>query len=126
MGTARAPRKRLPKRSLNPCGFHQLRLAVPQTYRRRIATLAYFTLQLARPPDGWAQLQELSAQAREASRQLTEEGRRIRFVRAVFVPEDETCIHVYEATSADDVREAARRARLPVENGVGVVGKEQT
>jgi hypothetical protein len=71
------------------------------------------------------QLRELSEHAREASRQLTAEGRPIRFVRAVFVPEDETCIHVYEAASANDVREAARRAQLPVENLVQTVGKEQ-
>ncbi len=63
--------------------------------------------------------------AREASLQLTEEGRPIRFVRAVFVPEDETCIHVYEAACANDVREAARRARLPFKDVVETVKKEQ-
>jgi hypothetical protein len=37
----------------------------------------------------------------------------VRFVRSVFIPEDETCLCVYQASSAEDVREAARRAQLP-------------
>jgi hypothetical protein len=39
----------------------------------------------------------------------------VRFVRAVFVPEDDTCLYVYEAVSADDVRKAVSRADLPFE-----------
>jgi hypothetical protein len=38
----------------------------------------------------------------------------VRFVRAVFVPEDDTCLYVYEAVSADDVRKAVSRAELPL------------
>jgi len=37
----------------------------------------------------------------------------VRFVRSVFVPEDETCFYIYEATSVDDVRAATRLAGLP-------------
>ncbi len=37
----------------------------------------------------------------------------MRFVRSVFVPEDEACFYLYEAPSAEAVREAARRAALP-------------
>jgi hypothetical protein len=40
----------------------------------------------------------------------------VRFVRSVFIPEDETCLCVYEAASAEDVRDAARRAGLQVDN----------
>jgi hypothetical protein len=36
----------------------------------------------------------------------------VRYVRAIFVPEDETCFLLYETGSADAVREAARRAGL--------------
>ena len=36
----------------------------------------------------------------------------MRFLRSVFVPEDETCFYLYEAASAEAVREAARRAAL--------------
>jgi hypothetical protein len=33
-------------------------------------------------------------------------------VRAIFVPEDETCFFLYEAASAEAVRDAAHRAGL--------------
>jgi len=46
---------------------------------------------------------------------MQREGIPVRFVRSVFVPEDETCFYLYEAASVDAVREAARRAALSVE-----------
>jgi hypothetical protein len=79
----------------------------------RIDTLAYYTLELVRPAGGWDRLPELTARARAASEQLSREGRQVRFVRSVFVPEDETCFYVYEAIRVENVREAARRAALP-------------
>ena len=45
-----------------------------------------------------------------AAKQLTEEGAPVRYVRTLFVPEDETCFFLYEAESAEAVRTAARRA----------------
>lgn len=39
----------------------------------------------------------------------------IRFVRSIYVPEDETCFYLFQAASIDDVREAAVRAGLRVE-----------
>ncbi len=50
--------------------------------------------------------------ARAAAEKLTDEGEAIRYVRAIFVPEDETCFFLYEAESADAVREATRLAGL--------------
>jgi hypothetical protein len=51
--------------------------------------------------------------ARKAAEELTAEGRPVRYVRSLFVPEDETCFFLYEADAAADVEEAARRAALP-------------
>jgi SAM-dependent methyltransferase len=48
----------------------------------------------------------------QASAELTQEGRQVRCVRTIFVPEDETCFLLYEATSADLVAEAVERAGL--------------
>jgi hypothetical protein len=59
--------------------------------------------------------------ARRAAEELTHEGRRVRFVRSIFVPGDETCFYLYEAATAADVREAARRASLPVEDVVEAI-----
>jgi len=50
--------------------------------------------------------------AREAAEQLTREGTPVRHVRSIFIPEDETCIHVYWADSIGAVRAAAARASL--------------
>ena len=51
--------------------------------------------------------------ARAASAELTREGTPVRFLRSIFVPEDETCFFLFEADSADAVREAQRRAAIP-------------
>jgi hypothetical protein len=53
--------------------------------------------------------------ARRAAEELTAEGTPVRFLRSIFVPEDETCFLLCEAASADTVREVARRAALPYE-----------
>ena len=53
--------------------------------------------------------------ARNAAEELTREGTPVRYVRSIFLPEDETCFFICEAASADTVREAARRAALPFE-----------
>ena len=78
-----------------------------------IDPLDYYTFELERPADGWVRLPQLTAGAREASEQMRHEGIPVRFVRSVFVPEDEACFYLYEAPSAEVVREAARRAALP-------------
>src|ERR1700750_2261621 len=51
--------------------------------------------------------------ARAAADALAREGTAVRYLRSIFVPEDETCFYVYEAESADAVRAAAERASLP-------------
>jgi len=56
-----------------------------------------------------------AAQAREAAERLTREGTSVRYLSSIFVPEDETCFFLYQAASAEAVREADRRAALPFE-----------
>jgi hypothetical protein len=69
-------------------------------------------LHLAR--SGWAELQEASARARRATEQMRQEGEPVRFLRSIFVPEDDACFFLYEGTSAQSVRAAAARAQLAV------------
>ena len=56
--------------------------------------------------------QQHAERAEQASADLTREGQVVRCVRSIFVPEDETCFLLYEASSAELVAEAMRRAGL--------------
>ena len=50
--------------------------------------------------------------ARAAAEELSREGTSVWYVRTTFLPDDETCFHLFEAVSADAVEEVARRADL--------------
>jgi hypothetical protein len=50
--------------------------------------------------------------ARRTAEQLTREGTPVEFVRAIFVPDDETCMHIYQADSIEAVREVGARGEL--------------
>ena len=63
--------------------------------------------------------------ARAAADSLAAEGPRVRYVRSIFVPEDETCFYVYEADSVGTVHEVALRAGLPVDRVVEAQNAEQ-
>jgi hypothetical protein len=54
--------------------------------------------------------------ARHAAEQLARAGTDVELVWSVFVPEDETCIFIYEADSLDSVRMAAERGALAFEH----------
>jgi hypothetical protein len=54
--------------------------------------------------------------ARRAAEQLTREGTPVEFVRLIFIPEDETCIHMYRAGSIEAVRLVAARVSLRFEH----------
>ena len=56
-----------------------------------------------------------AAQARLAAEELSREGTPVRYLRSIFLPEDETCFLLYAAARAEHVVEAARRAELPFE-----------
>jgi hypothetical protein len=67
------------------------------------------------PASGADAAVKLAGAARRAAEQLTSEGTPIRFVRSIFIPEDETCLHVYQADSVETVRTAVARASLPLD-----------
>jgi hypothetical protein len=60
-------------------------------------------------------LRAAAARARAAADAMTREGTPIRYLRAIFLGDDEVCFHLYEADSQELVREASRRAVIPVE-----------
>jgi hypothetical protein len=72
-----------------------------------------------------AALDASARNARAAAQELTSEGRPVRYLRSIFVPEDETCFLLYEAAEADDVEEAARRASLQFDHvALAIAGRE--
>jgi Protein of unknown function (DUF4242) len=60
-------------------------------------------------------VEHVAQRARRVAAALSAEGRPVRLVRAIFVPEDETCFLLVEAETAETVREAAIRAAVPFE-----------
>ena len=53
--------------------------------------------------------------ARTAAEELVREGTPVRYVRTTLLPDDETCFHIFEATTEEAVGETCRRA------GIGTV-----
>ena len=88
--------------------------------------MAKFLLELYASRTDPAAVEASGSRARRAAEELTADGVPVRYLRWLFVPEDETCFHLYEADRADDVREAARRAGLPVERLVEAVAGIET
>jgi len=54
--------------------------------------------------------------ARNAAAELSADGTSVRLDRTIFVPADEMCLFLFEATSIEAVQEAARRAALSFEH----------
>jgi hypothetical protein len=50
--------------------------------------------------------------ARAGADELSREGTPVWYVRTTFLPDDETCFHLFEAVSAGAVEEVSRRANL--------------
>jgi hypothetical protein len=71
----------------------------------------YHLIRLSRPRDGWDELQALSARARSAAEHVNSEELPVRFLRSIFVPDDETCFHLFEGTAAA-VAETLSRADI--------------
>jgi hypothetical protein len=55
---------------------------------------------------------EVEARARRAADHLAEAGADVRYVRAIFVPEDELCLHLLDAASVEAANDLARRAGI--------------
>jgi hypothetical protein len=82
-----------------------------------------FLVELYVPRTEDAALKRGAAKARRAAQRLTREGTPVRYLRSIFVPDDEICFHLYEAETAEVVREAVRRAQLSFERVTAVTLK---
>lgn len=66
-------------------------------------------------------LREDANRARSSADELSREGVSIRYLRTLFLNEDETCFYLYDAGSPESVLEATRRAQLPIDRVVETV-----
>ena len=73
-----------------------------------------FLVELYVAHDDHGAARQQAERADRAAAELTREGRPVRCLRSIFVPEDETCFLLYEAPSIDTVEDAVRRAGLPL------------
>ncbi|HEX6581979.1 MAG TPA: hypothetical protein VF056_00155 [Thermoleophilaceae bacterium] len=55
---------------------------------------------------------EGEARARRAADHLAEAGTDVHYVRAIFVPEDELCLHLLDAASLEVANDLVRRAGI--------------
>lgn len=62
-----------------------------------------------------------ATRARAAAEQQSRNGTPVRYLRSLFIPEEEICFQLYEAACADAVRDAARLAALRYEKLLEVV-----
>lgn len=61
-------------------------------------------------------LEELAAAQKRAiqmGKELTAEGRQVRYIRSAFVPGESRCMCLFEASNPENVREANERAQIP-------------
>lgn|SRR5690348_5185424 len=69
-----------------------------------------YLLELYAPSATARAVRDAAARAQQAADELCAEGTPIRYLRSVFVPDDETCFHLYAADSIATLHMAATRA----------------
>jgi hypothetical protein len=86
----------------------------------------HYLVELYLPRRDEPALIDAAIRARVASEQVTNEGSHVRYLRTIFVPQDEICFHLYEAQAADAVGEASLRAHIAYERIVRAVSVDRS
>jgi hypothetical protein len=73
--------------------------------------------------DGDTVVDRGAARVRVSAEEVSREGRPVRYLRSIFVPDEETCFFLFEAEKVEDVEEAARRASLVVGHAVVAIAR---
>jgi hypothetical protein len=82
---------------------------------RRYLVEAYF------PRESRDRLPEITTRLRTAAESMRADGVAVRYLLPIFVPEDETCFHLFTGPSAAAVGDVSRRAALKYDRIVEAV-----
>jgi hypothetical protein len=74
--------------------------------------VAEFLVELYAARDDAPGLARCAERARRVAERLDGDGTPVRYLRSIFMPEDETCFLLYEAASREVVHAAATQAEL--------------
>jgi hypothetical protein len=75
--------------------------------------LGRYLLELLPEKNGYEDIRALTERSRAACDELAREHVVVRLIRSIFMPEDGTCLLVFDAASAPAIAETVRRAALP-------------
>lgn len=75
--------------------------------------LGRYLLELVPKRNGFEDIRALTERSRAACDELALEHVVVRLIRSIFMPEDGTCLLVFDAASAPAIAETVRRAGLP-------------
>jgi Protein of unknown function (DUF4242) len=59
------------------------------------------------------QLAAAQKRAIQTGKEMTSEGRQVRYIRSMFVPDEARCMCLFEAPNPEHVKEANERAQIP-------------
>jgi hypothetical protein len=74
-----------------------------------------YVVELYRPNSSVEPLRGVADRLRSSAAELVGEGTAVRYVGSIFLPGDETCLHVLEAPCEADVRAVAELAAIDVD-----------
>jgi hypothetical protein len=80
--------------------------------------MARYVIERYEPRSGGEALRDAAARLAASARQLNDGSTRVEYLDTIFLPGDETCLHVFEAASEAAVRAAAERAGIDVDRVV--------
>jgi hypothetical protein len=80
-----------------------------------------FVVEVYAPNLSRADLADLAVRAEAAVLEMEREGVRVRYLRSVLVPEDETCFHHFEGPTIDAIRRVSERAGLFSDDRLGSI-----
>jgi hypothetical protein len=82
-------------------------------FEQEATAMAVYLVERDLPGVTMEQLAAAQKTAIQMGKELTAEGRQVRYIRSTFVPGEHKCMCLFEASNADHVREANERGNIP-------------